>query len=56
MGRYYKNSVKGQLTRLLILTLITSSIIIYVIALGIFFVVKDNHDKQTQEHMASLKI
>ena len=56
MGRYYKNSVKGQLTRLLILTLITSSIIIYMIALGIFFFVKSQHGEETKDHMASLKI
>ena len=56
MGRYYKNSVKGQLTRLLILTLISSSIIIYLIALAIFFVVKKNHGEETSEALEALKI
>ena len=56
MGRYYKNSVKGQLTRLLILTLISSSIIIYMIALAIFFVVKTNHGEDTSDALEALKI
>ncbi len=56
MGRYYKNSVKGQLTRLLILTLISSSIIIYMIALGIFFYVKKAHGDDTKDAMVALKI
>ena len=51
MGRYYKNSVKGQLTRLLILTLISSSVAIYGIALGIFFYAKGHHSALTSTNL-----
>ena len=56
MGRYYKNSIKGQLTRLLILTLISSSVAIYGIALGIFFYAKGHHSGLTSEALEQLKI
>ena len=56
MGRYYKNSVKGQLTRLLILTLISSSVAIYGIALGIFIFVKNTHGADTSGALEELKI
>ena len=56
MGRYYKNSVKGQLTRLLILTLISSSIVIYSIAIGIFIYVKNKHGDKTSVELEQLKI
>lgn len=56
MGRYYKNSVKGQLTRLLILTLISSSVAIYGIALGIFFYAKGHHSELTSVALEQLKI
>ena len=56
MGRYYKNSVKGQLTRLLILTLISSSVAIYGIALGIFFYAKGHHSALTSTNLEQLKV
>ena len=56
MGRYYKNSVKGQLTRILILTLVGSSVLIYMIALGMFFLVKLEHSGKTKSAMIALQI
>ena len=46
MGRYYKRSVKGQLTRWLILTLVTLSLIIYVLA-GFMFIYGRSYFKET---------
>ena len=40
MGRYYKRSVKGQLTRWLILILVTLSLAIYILAGALFIYVR----------------
>ena len=56
MGRYYKRSVKGQLTRWLILTLVTLSLIIYVLA-GVMFIYGRSYFKQlTTEKIEKLNI
>ena len=45
MGRYYRRSVKGQLTRWLILTLVTLSLIIYILAGGVFIYVRTHYSQ-----------
>ena len=56
MGRYYKRSVKGQLTRWLILILVTLSLAIYMLAGAVFIYVRIHYSHQASQTIQALTL
>lgn len=56
MGREYKHSVKGSLTRKLVLIIISSVIILYSIVITIQFIAADEQSSFTESEVRMLKI